>query len=1592
MKPREYDGRALIICALDEEADAIRPHLQNIQTIQDHDGFYRDVGVFYGDNSKWEVVLAVSGKYADSAIITLTQVYMVYRPDIVMMPGIAMRVKDVNLADVVASERSIDVSKSKHTDDGTTYRPDSARADGGLVSLAHVVRGQGKWKERRLHPAPLEDAKAFVQPYAMAHSVEKSDRSEVMTAIREVASDAVVYEMESFGVLRTAEQYRLQAIITKAASDSGAAKEEEESAGYRDLALDSSAAFTMEMLNNIVIANPDPTQRSLKAISMLPVDNTSPSDSDSKSQENLELPTQIVDKSLSWTEKDEENWVSRDVLQGLLSKIRKDVQSFSLLTGSPGSGKTTIAKKLCYEIDDSVYVLAFKADALPPNISDEEDLSEYLDLDCLASDWVFRRSTEGKVVVCIDQLDAIAALADLKTSRLHTVLQFVKTIADRENVHIVLTSREFEADYDARLRSIDSDKIKLANFTDDELGAFLSKLGVDIASAPSRLRQLVTTPKFAEIVADLHKRNPQLLKDLGNYHAALDLLVSQMKDQGQMSPEDEERLLEVASFMASQESLWVSISALNWSKGEIEKLVALSLLTQSEDGRRVAFSHQTYFDHWFSRWALTRAGDFLEYVKERQTALFVRPRVWSVLVYARDVFEKSYKSLCEGLWFDSDVKTHLKYLLIDHLANAVDVSSWEAELLRVGVEEMGFELRVMRATAGKEEWFDHFDSSGLIKRLIDAEARPDELARWLTAFWEGRGEKVRAYLELIESKVSKESFQRSLMFSIGWSSEATSLAIAKLLNEDAPISAKETAIRRIATYSSNEAVTALSEWLDHEQGKEDKELRVWVRDSLGRANAQYTMIWLSANEVASDDPESYLREVGVRIAKILSRVIGEDQHPMVEFPHAYIYDLDHSIDEMLADYSALGSIDVAASKLSETSPEILFSWLESMGRFESMPIQRILAYFYAKYIPGHVDEKIEFLLSDERRLLLGPSTGNSIADTAELIENIAEHASKAQARRLVDALWNWSPSLQKDLSPEAKRHFFKRGRAIKVALLSKFPTDNRNEEVNKLISEQKRSSDTAEIDSIEGGVSWIGSRMKAADMEKASIADIEKYLLELPDSTEWDHPKHFEFGGSIQASRTFGELARKDIKKAVKVMRRLPPKTHERPVAHAIESFGRDDEIDASEDEVFALVEEFWNAGFSSNEFIGACSSALQAVANRSDGISEKSISWLFDRMLDSAPDSADQVDNIEDWPEEKGSILYGYGAMRTVPTGLFSIFFPIYLGTLRRNDPDLNILVDRLMTYLSLEKSTTSISFLCTYLHWLLRRLDKPRSTAVFSSVLEISPSAIVSQSGAILLARIIGNLEESVVSEVLKAFRDHDHDAAQLAAGELFGMAYVLGQNQYAEQVCNSIFKSSNCPVPFAVGLANTAINFWPDTKRREKVFALLKNTWDLAISDLRIDKAFGDFFRINDPVFDHYTLRVYELFANRPKAAIASGGYALSDHLVELAAQLPRPALMLLSALVDEMVRESSLELRDNFQFELSEAATSAALTLQRYDQGVRAEALDIFEKLLTLEVPSAHQSVVELDDHRVKAGESFVPRRRSARKRPRRRLSQ
>lgn len=248
------DINVLVVTALKLERLAVREHLTDIET-ETASGLAADIGTSLTSPGQ-RIAIIETGPGNVSAGILTAKAEEAFRPEYIVMFGIAGGVKDVAIGDVVASSKVYWVEGGKAAEKFKP-RPDFAAVSPSVLQLARAVSADNAWMGRAKSsggtwPGTGREPQSFVGPIVVGEKVVVDKIAEVAQIISQTFSDAIAVDMEDFGALRGGTvNERAKAIAVRGISDLMAHKADADAGGSQPLAAANGAAFLFGLLDRL---------------------------------------------------------------------------------------------------------------------------------------------------------------------------------------------------------------------------------------------------------------------------------------------------------------------------------------------------------------------------------------------------------------------------------------------------------------------------------------------------------------------------------------------------------------------------------------------------------------------------------------------------------------------------------------------------------------------------------------------------------------------------------------------------------------------------------------------------------------------------------------------------------------------------------------------------------------------------------------------------------------------------------------------------------------------------------------------------------------------------------------------------------------------------------------------------------------------------------------------------------------------------------------------------------------------------------------------------------------------------------------------
>ena len=1610
--------RALLVTALPLEIEAVRAHVEDIGTVAIQGGPFCECGRFRDPSGDWLVVAVESGRGNGRAQSAAERARRGFRDfDVQLMVGVggSLKPQDAPVGSVVASERVHSVRNAKHEEYRVSSRPQGLEADPDLVEIARKVSRDAMWptrvREPRNRALPARDGESYpggwppaalVAPMGSSEEVLADGDSEFAVWLRERYGDVCIVEMEGFGSMLAASRERTPSIVIRGVSDLASSdKTPDWDAVRQPVAASHAAAFSFEMLRHWTLtratggvgddtgtARGRPAGPGVEAVA--------------SAEEAAALAKEVAAAStllLQWprTLPDGEE-IERPELKALIDRVEGSGASTTVVLGAPGSGKSALLSALGHRYRARGWrVLAIKADVVDGNVSDEGGLGEYLGLGVKPSVALGTLARSGPVLLIIDQIDALAAFLDLKTSRLNVLLGLVRKTGGLENVHVVLSSRTFEFEHDVRLKSVEADFVRLELPGWARVLEILESKGIAAQDWPPDAQEVVRSPQALATYLGLAKvpREP-----FATYRQMLESLWDEHVSSGVGGMDRARVATEVAETMAQEETLWLASARFDAGRQPVDELCAAGVLRRSEG--RIGFTHQTVFEHVLARRFAREERALSRFVLERQSSLFVRPRLLAGLNYLRDREEGRYEDEIEAMWSSRRLRRHVRVLLIDYLGSQDSPTDWEEMVVGQALNDAHLRWHAFRAVSGSRGWFARLADGFIAPAMLDPGESAERMVGVLIAAWEFASDGVVALIsDTWANDTSFDLWTWGVLSRVwNWPEEALQVAcavvqrtekigahdvnyVAETLGEGQP----EVALRLVRACLERELSRARTRTQELEEaaakaGEPDEEASwLTLRERPLEEVIEGRDAWSGLGALAEAEPALFLQTLWPWFESLFEAMLDAAEDDDRDLDYGLPFVADYRFAEEGEDMPAsdlVAALRVVAEAIAASEPERWLEWTRKLGEMNVMAAHRLIAHGFARSPERYSKDALEYLLGDERRLVLG-SVRETAGTSRRLVEAASAHWELEEVARFEEALDSYRPPVPERLTVAKDRREWRRlVGMITHSLRQALAKDRRSAESERRIREDARILPDEPL----GSRSWsgpIGSIMDAAMIRRASDDDVVNAFRSLPDSTGWDHPKRFMAGGNIQLAREFAVFSKGDPERATRILGRLTPANGTRAAGNVLEALAEEGDPTF----VVALLADVVSRGFDGEGFReSACRAIGRLTVDRDvqdDGLVDLVEGWLK-TPLDAGPREAETDEEGEQAEGDdaesshdlvRDSALWGGGRMSLVPGGEFPVVECLIRLRLRRREyRELHHALDDFLT-------RCKDAELWSYL---LRHFANPPTDRVdaakglFERLLTEMPELVSTAPATFAIARAAVAWAPDLADGELDRWRNAKGRPARQAYGEVVALAAMAAprpgwtEGRLADIIGDPLL------VDARAGTALTIVNRWCDTRSRIRMSKVLVDL--LEIGEEGVWRAVFDLFRVVDGLApDKETVTLLEAVCERIGAAPRVNASFVAERLGTL---LPHEA---------PLVGRLAMGLTEN-QLPGLTGLTAAnlvdlAVTLHRLGGETRNVGVELFEMLLDKGVPEARTTLDEIDRRK----EAIRPRRPRVRRRRR-----
>lgn len=806
-------------------------------------------------------------------------------------------------------------------------------------------------------------------------------------------------------------------------------------------------------------------------------------------------------------------WANQPLLPG-------SVDNFAFLLDRAGMGKTTICRDVLLELENAgTPVLAIRADQLS-GITTAAELQRSLCLPDSAERVLRRLAANGRVVLLIDQIDALSLSLARDQTSLNFILAFLARVRLIPGVRVLVSCRTFDLNNDPRLRNIDSShSFKLDELTDNEVKGVVEKLGanqVNWENLSPATKELLRIPLHLDLFARAVSGNsnyddsgaiaPGQLKSLQDLYTILWQNVVRLSDAEAPSVSDRENAIRLLSEeMNRTQRTSVPKSIFSASNNEYLEPASRWLASQGilgQSGARFndthpssewSFLHQTFFDFCYAKHFVEEGRSLFQTVRGGNQGLFARPQVVHVLEYLRGTNSDAYLAELNKLVnaSSSEIRFHIRDHVLRWFGSLSEPNHNESLLARRMLVDANKRASLLRVARGNRLWFEQIRGSlGGLLAIQDDTVLDQEILPYLYSMLETAPAEV---ITMVRPYLSKnEQWKQRLSVLLrrikDWTvPEAVSLFEQRFRESADADLGREYQLKDIARADPRACCRLIRIALDrilqarlflYEADGEKRIVLTELAPALETLNGSTIVEALIS--IVKADPGYFLETMLPWLEQVVE-VKGPPAEDSFSFRHDALSYYWH--ESLYVVHRQINQAFITAfTEIANCHPLEFVQITERIQRLPYCTPQRYLATAYKLLVESnlYVAEACEFLLSDRRRFDLGDFEQY---DSRQLISALVPRLNDEQYLRLEAAILSYDPSGKVGIAKNLQW----RG-LDKLHLLHSLPTSKMSSTAIKVLGELERKFPGVRASDlpITGGGGFVGPPISHEASKKMS--------------------------------------------------------------------------------------------------------------------------------------------------------------------------------------------------------------------------------------------------------------------------------------------------------------------------------------------------------------------------------------------------------------------------------------------------------------------------------------------------------------------------
>jgi len=411
--------------------------------------------------------------------------------------------------------------------------------------------------------------------------------------------------------------------------------------------------------------------------------------------------------------------IPRTEVSDIIAKLEmSSTKQAILISGSAGAGKTgTLGEVLEHFQANNWPVLALRMDGLEP-CQTTHQLGRQMDLPGSPVTVLAEIAGGRPSLLLIDQLDAVSTVSGRNPQFFDRVGDMLGESGIHPQMRVLLSCRHFDLQNDGRLRRLVeqngvAEEVRLERLSRETVRETVTACGVDANRLTVSQETLLSLPLHLKVFTEILGRPGSNCEE----DTAPAVLLERMADR-----------------MMRTQALFVPAGGLEDDfDTTLRAMASEGVLVQ--EGRRVSFFHETFFDYVFARRFVARESRLIPFLLGQEQHLFLRATVRQILAHEReDFYDSHYLEDLKSLLIHDGIRFHLKHLALQWLRSLPVPRSEEWAIVREVMLGPDVELAAQgRCVILSSPWFRLLDRLGYVNQELDCgdEGRQKAMVEYL---------------------------------------------------------------------------------------------------------------------------------------------------------------------------------------------------------------------------------------------------------------------------------------------------------------------------------------------------------------------------------------------------------------------------------------------------------------------------------------------------------------------------------------------------------------------------------------------------------------------------------------------------------------------------------------------------------------------------------------------------------------------------------------------------------------------------------------------------------------------------------------------